>query len=106
MNVTEKDLLEYTAECCKEIGQRIQRLRVAKNLQLIDVATCLGIGRIQLYRIESGEANCKIAHLYILAQLLECSVDYLLFGNVFTMTREQKEAIEHLMDTFDVLKNK
>ena len=31
-------------------------------------------------RIESGKANCTIAQLYCIAQILDCSADFLLFG--------------------------
>ncbi len=31
-------------------------------------------------RIESGKANCTVPQLYCIAQLLNCSVDFLLFG--------------------------
>lgn len=46
----------------------------------IELASYLGIGKNQMSRIESGKANCTIPQLYCIAQILDCSADFLLFG--------------------------
>lgn len=35
---------------------------------------------LRMSRIESGKANCTIPQLYCIAQILDCSADFLLFG--------------------------
>ena len=62
----------------------------------------------QLQRIESGETACSVDKLMEIAQILEVSTDYLLFGvergleNCFYMTldgksEEQKKYLEKLL---------
>lgn len=74
------NIIEYDAEIAFQIGQRIQQKRVEKNLVAADVASYLEISAKQLSKIENGNANCTIKHLYVLHQLLDCSIDYLLTG--------------------------
>lgn len=75
-----KEIREYDNDVCFEIGQRIQKQRLDRNIKSIELASYLNIGKNQMSRIESGKANCTIPQLYCIAQVLECSVDFLLFG--------------------------
>ena len=53
-------------------------------------------------RIETGRANCTIPQLYVLAQLLDCSVEYILFGKQASTTYsdEQDKCIKALIASF------
>lgn len=96
------DVKEYDAKVQFEIGQRIQNLRMSKGIAGIDLAAYLDIGKNQLSRIENGRANCTIQQIYILAQVLGCSADYLLFGNgSMTFSQEQVDSIKNLVAVFE-----
>ena len=52
-------------------------------------------------RIENGRANCTVPQLYVISQILGCSVDYLLFGKQrLTISQEQADSIKGLIETF------
>lgn len=40
----------------------------------------LGICKDQYSRIETGKVVCKLDYLYVIAQILDVSTDYLIFG--------------------------
>lgn len=75
---------------------------VAKGIAGVEVAAYLGIGKNQISRIETGRANCTIPQLYVLAQLLDCSVEYILFGKKPSLpyTNEQDKCIKSLIASF------
>ncbi len=75
-----QEIKEYDSDTCLEIGIRIQDIRESRHMKAIELASYLGIGKNQMSRIESGKANCTVPQLYCIAQLLNCSVDFLLFG--------------------------
>lgn len=64
-----------------EIGKRIQKKRIEKGIKAIDFSEAIGIGNNQLSRIENGKAVCRVEHLFVIAQYLNVSMDYLLYGN-------------------------
>ena len=48
-----------------------------------------------------GRANCTVPQLYVISQILGCSVDYLLFGKqCLTISQEQADSIKVLIETF------
>ena len=63
-----------------QIGQRIQEVRNQKRIKAIDMAMQLDMSKNQYSRIECGESMCTTKVLYKLAQYLEVSADYLLYG--------------------------
>ena len=63
-----------------KIGQRIQEARRQKGIKTLDMAALLDISKNQLSRIECGECLCTTKILHKVAQYLEVSVDYLLYG--------------------------
>lgn len=85
-----------------EIGQRIQNARIEKELSGADLGAYLEISANQVSRIENGRAVCTIQHMFILAQLLDVSVDYLLFGKekIQNVTPQQMESIKNLIAQF------
>jgi len=92
---------EYSDAVRFQVGQRIQEKRIEKEIPGIEVAEMLNIGKNQLSRIETGKANCTVPQLFVLAQVLDCSVDYLLFGKEeTTLTTEQKRLVLALAKSF------
>ena len=77
-----QEIKEYDSDTCSEIGIRIQDIRESRHMKAIELASYLGIGKNQMSRIESGKANCTIPQLYCIAQILDCSADFLLFGEL------------------------
>ena len=94
------EIREYDKNVQFEIGQRIQKMRIKEGLKSIDLATELGITKNQMSRIENGRANCTIPQLYIIAQILNCSVDYLFFKRDTQYSVEQINAINELIKVF------
>lgn len=65
----------------KAVGKRIQQMRKDRNLTQCVLAEKLDYTKErQLQRIESGETACSVDKLVEIAQILEVSTDYLLFG--------------------------
>lgn len=99
--MTWTDYDEYNSEVRFKIGQRIQKLRIDKKIAAVDLAIMLKISSNQMSRIENGRANCTIPQLYVISQILGCSVDYLLFGKKsLTISVEQEASIKGLIDAF------
>ena len=94
------EIREYDKNVQFEIGQRIQKMRIKEGLKSIDLATELGITKNQMSRIENGRANCTIPQLYIIAQILNCSVNYLFFKRDTQYSVEQINAINELIKVF------
>lgn len=65
------------------VGKRIIDARKQKNMTQADLSDALEYsGTRQLQRIEAGENGCSIDKLMEIAQILDVSTDYLLFGDV------------------------
>lgn len=62
------------------IGQRIQDIRLQKGIKALDMAVQVDLSKDQYSRIERGISICKITTLHKIAQYLEVSADYLLYG--------------------------
>ena len=99
--MTWTDFNEYNSDVQFQIGQRIQKLRIDKKIAAVDLAVVLDIHSNQMSRIENGRANCTVPQLYVISQILGCSVDYLLFGKQrLTISQEQADSIKGLIETF------
>ena len=72
-----EEIQEYDA---LSIGQRIQECRLKKGIKGIDMAVQVDLSKDQYSRIERGTSICKITTLHKIAQYLEVSTDYLLYG--------------------------
>ena len=77
----EREVKLFTEETMRDMGKRIQEERKNKGFKAIDFADIIGIGKDQLSRIENGRVACKIEYLYVMAQYLNISTDYILFGS-------------------------
>jgi transcriptional regulator with XRE-family HTH domain len=71
---------EYDSNANDEIGIRIQKKRIERNITGADLGVYIGVSANQVSRIETGKVKCKLEHIFVLCQVLECSADYLLFG--------------------------
>lgn len=80
------------------IGMRIQEQRVKCGMSGATLGAYLGISANQVSRIETGKAKCSLEHFFVIAQLLNCSADYLLFGKIQmpVMSSAQVNLIEQL----------
>lgn len=101
----EREVKLFTEDTMKDMGKRIQDARKNKGFKAIDFADIIGIGKDQLSRIENGRVACKIEYLYVMAQYLNISTDYILFGstnNEINVERnlEKKRQIIQLLEEF------
>lgn len=87
-----KDVEKFGKNEMLGVGIRIQEKRSKQCIKAIDFAELLGISKDQLSRIENGRTVCRTEHLYVIAQYLDVSVDYLLFGNEHE--QQKKELLE------------
>lgn len=80
------------------IGMRIQEQRMKCGMSGATLGAYLGISANQVSRIETGKAKCSLEHFFVIAQLLNCSADYLLFGKIQmpVMSQMQVDLIEQL----------
>lgn len=97
-----EEIQEFDKNKSWELGQRIQKERLKKEISAADLAEYMGIRANQLSRIENGRANCTLPQLFVLSQILECSADYLLTGKKTSSkyTPEQERCIDALVNSF------
>lgn len=100
--LTNLDIREYDKECNEAIGLRIQNKRIERNMTGAELGAYLSITANQVSRIETGKVKCRLEHIFILCQVLECSADYLLFGKDDTvcLSAEQMECIMKIKKYF------
>jgi transcriptional regulator with XRE-family HTH domain len=65
-------------ESTKSIGERISRLRTAKNETQKEMATALFVDRVTVSQWENGERDIKTGNIVSIAAYLGVSTDYLL----------------------------
>lgn len=66
----------------KAVGERIKKIRFYAGMTQCRLAEKLDYtSERQLQRIESGETSCSVDKLMEIAQILDVSTDYLLFGD-------------------------
>lgn len=65
----------------KEIGKRISRLRRQRHMTQTQIYEICGISSGNLSGIENGKILPSSTALMALAKCLDCSTDYILFGN-------------------------
>lgn len=85
------------------IGQRIQEMRLKRNMTGADLAAYLDINTNQVSRIENGRAKCTLEHLFVLTQILDCSADFLLYGTESSSkyTKAQIACIDAMLASFE-----
>ncbi len=94
------------------IGRRIQDARIKKGIKSIDMAVQLDLSKDQYSRIECGKSICRTITLHKIAQYLEVSADYLLYGKEeeiyivqirLLLKRMKKEEKEKMMRIIEII---
>lgn len=96
--IAENDVKTLDEDQRVNIGMRIQEQRIKAGMSGAMLGAYLGVNSNQVSRIETGKAKCSLEHMFIIAQILNCSVDYLLFGKkqMPVLTQVQVDLIEKL----------
>lgn len=96
--IAENDVMTLDETQRMNIGMRIQEQRIKCGMSGAMLGAYLGINQNQVSRIETGKAKCSLEHLFVIAQVLNCSADYLLFGKkqMPVLTQMQVDLIERL----------
>lgn len=96
--IAENDVMTLDENQRMNIGMRIQEQRIKCGMSGAMLGAYLGINPNQVSRIETGKAKCSLEHLFVIAQVLNCSADYLLFGKkqMPVLTQMQVDLIEQL----------
>ena len=68
----------------KEFGKRVAQLRYTLGKSGAELAFDCGISTNAIYAIESGKSEAKLTTVKAIASSLNCSVDYLLYGDQAT----------------------
>ncbi len=74
-----------------EMGRRIRKQREFLELTREDLAAHLGVSSKFIADIEYGDKGISIKKLYLLAQILEVSADYILAGEMDGSDEERVE---------------
>lgn len=95
----------------KAVGARMKEMRRRRGLTQAELAARLDYSsERQLQRIENGETSCSVDKLMEIAQVLEVTTDYLLFGTMgvqgdrfqrclVNKTERQTEYLYRLLET-------
>lgn len=75
-----KEIKEIDTSIMLEMGERIRQARIEKGYQSKDMALFLDMSKDNYSRIENGQQLCTTKNLYKIAQVLDVSIDYLLFN--------------------------
>ena len=75
-----KELLDYDKEKNEEVGMRVNMLRLKKGLKSKEMAIMLNITYAHYSRMEAGTDGWSLGVLYKVAQILDVTVDHLLYG--------------------------
>lgn len=76
-----------------QVGQRIQKLRLQKQIKAIDMAMQVDISKNHYSSIEYGDTICSSKVLHKIAQNLGVSADYLLYGKEEKIYMKQIETL-------------
>ncbi len=66
----------------KEMGERIRKLRKEKHLTQENLSEKMGISAQYLSEIERGIKNIGVDKLTVLCQILEVTLDQIVFGDI------------------------
>ena len=80
------------------IGKRVQWARLDNKMTQEYVAEQLGVGSQHISNIERGIVGISFETFYALVKLLNCSADYLLFGDTLS---DNKNPLDIIMGKLD-----
>ena len=92
--IQEENIARLNEAQIKEMGNRIKDARKAVGITSLELANYIGVGKDQMSRIETGKVVLKTEYLYVLPNLLNVSVEYLLYG---TTTNKEKTGIHTIL---------
>lgn len=72
------------------MGRRIRVIRERKDLSREELAEKIGITPAFISDVEYGNKGMSIKNLYLLSQLLDVSVDYLLSDTLYSMDKDEE----------------
>lgn len=82
------------------IGKRIMVARKAKNLTQRELADMVGVATTYMNQLEKGKKQFSLQSFINIAKALDVSLDYLVYGTLPQITKEDGAVIE-LMSEFD-----
>ena len=86
--------MDYTG-----IGQRIRRIRIAKEVTQEQLAEHVGISTVYTSHIETGSANPSLPVMAAIANVLDVPIDTLLYENPRRSANIAVEEIAAILDT-------
>lgn len=60
----------------QDIGEKMKKIRIARNMTQNDIADAMGVSRQYISRWESGERNIKFEQLVEFAKVVGVTLDY------------------------------
>lgn len=78
----------------KQIGKRIKALRLQYNVYQTNLAKDIGVSQTHMSNIESGRAGLTIENLVKLAEIFNCSLDAIIFGDEAKLPVVEKKVEE------------
>lgn len=85
-------------------GKRVQEMRIKAGYSQEELGEIIGVGDKYFTRIERGVRACSVDVLMLLAQTLDTSVDYLVFGeerNDHEILKQQNQKIMKAMTVLE-----
>ena len=70
---------DFQRACRKNFGDRLRQARIEKNISIADMASMLGLTRAGYGNYELGKRDLPTPKIYLLAKILDVSLDWL-FG--------------------------
>jgi transcriptional regulator with XRE-family HTH domain len=85
------------------IGQRFKKARLERNISIIELAVACDINQTQITAYENRGVLPRINHLIAIAEVLDCTTDYLLClqdddGNSTRRRSVRDEAVRRLYE--------
>lgn len=93
--------MQITSKTLKEIGDRLRKIREEKSMPRQDVAQAIGISFNQYSKIERGELLLKLENLIKLSDVLDVSLDVIVFGRSRKKIKLENTSLD---EKFDLLR--
>lgn len=84
----------------KTIGSKIRERRKSQGITQEQVANLLNVNPSHISNIECGRANPSLTALIKIADILQCSVDYFIYGEyTYKIDKDEEKALDNeIMD--------
>lgn len=84
----------------KDVGLRIKQKRKALSMSQADLATLIGASTQHISNIENARSKISLEKLVSIANVLNCTLDELLFDSIKNCKPIAQNEIAELLDTF------